>query len=44
VRLGFGNAEDLAGAVAQRRFSPALYDCLDKIRIELGDANGQGSA
>jgi DNA-binding NtrC family response regulator len=43
-RLEVGNAEDLAEAVAQRSFSAALYDCLDKIRVDLNQVRGRGVA
>jgi DNA-binding NtrC family response regulator len=43
-RLAVGSAEDLGGAVEERRFSPALYDCLDKIRIELAPVPKRGAA
>lgn len=43
-RLAVGSADDLDDAVEQRRFSPALYDCLDKIRIELDHAAKRGAA
>lgn len=35
LRLGVGGREDLVEAVNAGRFLPALYDGLDKIRVEL---------
>lgn len=43
-RLAAGNPEDLAGTVARRSFSDALYDCLDKIRVDLGGTQARGAA
>ncbi len=43
-RLTVGSAEDLAIAVADDRFLAALYDHLDKIRVELGPARQEGAA
>jgi DNA-binding NtrC family response regulator len=43
-RLAAGSPEDLEEAVEQRRFSSALYDCLDKIRVGLGRLPRQGAA
>jgi two-component system C4-dicarboxylate transport response regulator DctD len=37
-RLAVGAATDLAREVESGRFLPALYDCIDKIRVELGPA------
>ena len=34
-RLVAGCESDLPFAVSQGQFSPELYDCLDKVRIEL---------
>jgi DNA-binding NtrC family response regulator len=34
-RLVVGNERVLSAAVAERRFSAALYDLLDKVRVEL---------
>jgi len=36
ARLAAGSSEDLGEAVAQNRFSGALLDSLDKIRVDLG--------
>jgi len=44
LRLAAANAGTLDDAVAERRFSGALYDCLDKIRVELGQTSQQGAA
>lgn len=44
LRLAVGNVEDLAEAVEQRRFSSALYDGLDKIRVRLGRVPWRGAA
>jgi DNA-binding NtrC family response regulator len=44
LRLAAANPEALDDAVAESRFSLALYDCLDKIRIELGPAPRRGAA
>jgi DNA-binding NtrC family response regulator len=38
LRLAAGHPEDLGPAVAMGAFSAALYDCLDKIRIEVAPA------
>jgi DNA-binding NtrC family response regulator len=38
LRLAAGHPEDLSPAVAMGAFSAALYDCLDKIRIEVTPA------
>ncbi len=43
-RLAIGNPEDLAEAVDERRFSEALLDCLDKIRVGLESVPGEGAA
>jgi DNA-binding NtrC family response regulator len=42
-RLATGDGYDLDLAVSEERFSAALFDCLDKIRIELATA-AQGAA
>lgn len=44
ARLAVGSAEDLDEAVEERRFSGALYDCLDKIRVGLGQVARRGAA
>ncbi len=44
LRLAAGSTDDLAEAVEQRRFSAALYDCLDKIRVGLGRVPWRGAA
>ena len=44
LRLAVGNTEDLSEAVDRRSFSSALYDCLDKIRVEIGRIPKQGVA
>ena len=44
LRLAAGNAEDLDDAVDERRFSGALYDSLDKIRVAVGRLRGRGAA
>jgi DNA-binding NtrC family response regulator len=44
LRLAAGNDEDLDVAVEERRFSGALYDFLDKIRVALGQAPKRGVA
>jgi DNA-binding NtrC family response regulator len=44
LRLAAASPEALDEAVAERRFSGALYDCLDKIRVELGRTSRQGAA
>jgi DNA-binding NtrC family response regulator len=44
LRLAVGNVEDLTEAVEQRRFSGALYDGLDKIRVRLGREPWRGAA
>jgi DNA-binding NtrC family response regulator len=44
VRLAVGSAEDLDEAAEQRRFSGALLDCLDKIRVDLGRVASRGAA
>jgi DNA-binding NtrC family response regulator len=44
LRLAAGNAEDLGVAVEERRFSGALYDFLDKIRVGLGQVSKRGAA
>jgi DNA-binding NtrC family response regulator len=36
-RLIVGNARDLCDAVAEQRFLPALYDAVDKVRVDLGE-------
>ena len=38
LRLAAGHPEDLSPAVAAGAFSAALYDCLDKIRVQLTPA------
>lgn len=38
-RLIAGNSEHLSFAVADGRFSPALFDSLDKVRVELPHVN-----
>jgi len=43
-RLSVGSAESLGEAVEERRFSGALYDLLDKIRIDLGQMPRRGAA
>jgi hypothetical protein len=43
-RLIVGNAEPLAVAVAAGAFEPALYDALDKVRIELPSTLAEGAA
>ena len=43
-RLTVGSPEDLGEAVEERRFSGALYDFLDKIRIELAQVPKRGAA
>ncbi len=44
LRLAAGNADDLAEAVEQRRFSAALFDSLDKIRVGLRRVPWRGAA
>jgi DNA-binding NtrC family response regulator len=34
-RLIVGNEDDLGGAVAEQRFLPALFDAVDKVRVDL---------
>ena len=43
-RLIVGSAADPAHAVAEGRFLAALYDHLDKIRVEMGPARHRGAA
>ncbi len=43
LRLAAGHPEDLNPAVERGAFSAALYDCLDKIRVEVTPA-AQGAA
>ncbi len=44
ARLAAGSPEDLKEAVRQNRFSGALLDSLDKIRVELGRIGSRGAA
>lgn len=44
TRLAAGSPEDLKEAVRQNRFSGALLDSLDKIRVELGRIGSRGAA
>jgi DNA-binding NtrC family response regulator len=44
LRLAVGDAGDLAAAVERRRFSAALFDCLDKIHVDLGSVRRRGAA
>ncbi|HTR96954.1 MAG TPA: hypothetical protein VMH61_03545 [Candidatus Acidoferrales bacterium] len=44
ARLAAGDAGELLVAVARQRFSSALFDCLDKIRVELTHAARSGAA
>jgi two-component system C4-dicarboxylate transport response regulator DctD len=43
-RLAAGSSEDLADAVQQGRFLPALHDGLDKICVAVGATHQQGGA
>ncbi|HYM80187.1 MAG TPA: sigma 54-interacting transcriptional regulator [Candidatus Limnocylindria bacterium] len=43
-RLVCGNAADLATVAAEGRFLPALFDALDKIRVELDVVSRGGAA
>jgi len=43
-RLAVGDAGELAGAVERGRFSAALFDCLDKIHVDLGGVRRRGAA
>jgi len=43
-RLAAGTAENLDFAAARGTFLPALYDCLDKVRIELDGLRHGGAA
>lgn len=44
ARLAVGSADDLAEAVRQSRFSAALLDSLDKVRVDLGRVGRRGAA
>jgi DNA-binding NtrC family response regulator len=44
ARLAAGSSEDVGEAVQRNRFSSALLDSLDKIRVELGRAGRRGAA
>ena len=44
LRLAAGDADGLDAAVEQRRFSAALLDCIDKIRVDLRGAGRRGAA
>ncbi len=44
LRLAVGDAGNLAEAVERRRFSAALFDCLDKIHVDLGGVRRRGAA
>jgi DNA-binding NtrC family response regulator len=44
ARLAAGSSEDLDEAVRQNRFSGALLDSLDKVRVDLGRVGSRGAA
>ena len=44
VRLAAGSSEDPAVTACRTRFVGALFDCLDKIRVDLGRAGRRGAA
>lgn len=44
ARVGAGSSEDPEAAVRRTRFAGALFDCLDKIRVDLGRAGRRGAA